>query len=39
MPGILFLHGGPHTAIPAAFSLLPVFLATLGYAIVMPNYR
>jgi acylaminoacyl-peptidase len=38
-PGILFLHGGPHTAYAAAFVHALAFLAGLGYNLVLPNYR
>lgn len=38
-PGILFLHGGPHTAYPAGYMHSLAFLASLGYNLVVPNYR
>ena len=38
-PGILFLHGGPHTAYSAAYLHALAFLASLGYNLVVPNYR
>ncbi len=38
-PGVLFLHGGPHSAYPAAYLHALAFLANLGYNLVVPNYR
>ena len=38
-PGILFLHGGPHSAYTAGFMHALAFLAGLGYNLVVPNYR
>lgn len=38
-PGILFLHGGPHSAYAASYVHSLAFLASLGYNIVIPNYR
>ena len=38
-PGILFLHGGPHSAYAASYVHSVAFLASLGYNIVIPNYR
>lgn len=38
-PGILFLHGGPHSAYAASYVHSLAFLASLGYNIVVPNYR
>lgn len=38
-PGVLFLHGGPHSAYPAAYLHALAFLASLGYNLVVPNYR
>ena len=38
-PGVLFLHGGPHSAYPAAYLHALAFLAHLGYNLVVPNYR
>lgn len=38
-PGILFLHGGPHSAYPASYLHALAFLASLGYNLVIPNYR
>ncbi len=38
-PGILFLHGGPHSAYAASYVHSLAFLASLGYNIIIPNYR
>ena len=38
-PGILFLHGGPHSAYAASYVHSVAFLASLGYNVVIPNYR
>lgn len=38
-PGILFLHGGPHSAYAASYAHSVAFLASLGYNVVIPNYR
>ena len=38
-PGILFLHGGPHSAYAASYVHSVAFLAALGYNVVVPNYR
>lgn len=38
-PGILFLHGGPHSAYAASYVHSVAFLASLGYNVVVPNYR
>jgi hypothetical protein len=38
-PGILFLHGGPHSAYATSYLHSLAFLASLGYNIVVPNYR
>ena len=38
-PGILFLHGGPHTAYSGRLLHALAFLAGLGYNLVVPNYR
>ena len=38
-PGILFLHGGPHSAYAASYVHSVAFLASLGYNIIIPNYR
>ncbi|KAK9836232.1 hypothetical protein WJX84_008783 [Apatococcus fuscideae] len=38
-PGVLFPHGGPHSAYPAAYSNLVAFQAAQGYAVVCVNFR
>ncbi|KAK9901675.1 hypothetical protein WJX75_007946 [Coccomyxa subellipsoidea] len=38
-PGILYLHGGPHSAYPTTYLHAPAFLASLGYNLIVPNYR
>ncbi len=38
-PGILFLHGGPHSAYAASYVHSVAFLSSLGYNVVIPNYR
>lgn len=38
-PLILWSHGGPHSAFTNGFSIVANFFASLGFGIVMPNYR
>lgn len=38
-PGVLLLHGGPHSAVQDAFSGPLIALVAEGYTIVVPNYR
>ena len=39
VPGVLFPHGGPHSAYPAAYSNLVAFQAAQGYAVIAVNFR
>ncbi|KAK9862725.1 hypothetical protein WJX84_011555 [Apatococcus fuscideae] len=39
LPGVLFPHGGPHSAFPAAYSNLVAFQAAQGYAVIAVNFR
>ncbi len=39
LPAVLAPHGGPHAAITASWFLPYAYLAALGYAVVVPNYR
>lgn len=39
LPAVLFPHGGPHSAYPAAYSNLVAFQAAQGYAVIAVNYR
>ena len=39
VPIILFPHGGPHGANTPIFLMAPAFFASIGYAVVMVNYR
>jgi pimeloyl-ACP methyl ester carboxylesterase len=38
-PGVLFLHGGPHSAVSEAFAGPMLALVAEGYTVVLPNYR
>eukprot|EP00884_Botryococcus_braunii_P019747 jgi/Botrbrau1/6456/Bobra.0034s0031.1 len=38
-PGILFPHGGPHSAYAASFMIPLAFLASLGYTVLAVNFR
>ena len=39
LPGVLFPHGGPHSAYSAAYSNLVAFQAAQGYSVVCVNFR
>eukprot|EP00197_Chlamydomonas_leiostraca_P007936 CAMPEP_0202863236 /NCGR_PEP_ID=MMETSP1391-20130828/3945_1 /ASSEMBLY_ACC=CAM_ASM_000867 /TAXON_ID=1034604 /ORGANISM="Chlamydomonas leiostraca, Strain SAG 11-49" /LENGTH=784 /DNA_ID=CAMNT_0049542847 /DNA_START=190 /DNA_END=2544 /DNA_ORIENTATION=- len=39
LPALIMPHGGPHTAITAGWYPAYAFLASLGYAVICPNYR
>lgn len=39
VPILLFPHGGPHGANAPVFSMAPAFFASIGYAVLMVNYR
>lgn len=39
LPTILAPHGGPHTAVTLGWYPAYAFLVSLGYAIILPNYR
>ena len=39
LPTIIAPHGGPHTAVTAGWFMPYAYLATLGYAVICPNYR
>ncbi|KAL0414423.1 UNVERIFIED_CONTAM: Acylamino-acid-releasing enzyme [Sesamum radiatum] len=38
-PLIVILHGGPHTVLLSSFSKSSAFLASLGYSLLIVNYR
>ncbi len=38
-PGVVMVHGGPHSHSSKAFDLYAQFLATRGYTVLQPNYR
>ncbi|KAL4590504.1 hypothetical protein LXL04_003435 [Taraxacum kok-saghyz] len=38
-PLIVILHGGPHTALLSTFSKSSAFLASIGYSLLIVNYR
>ena len=39
VPGVVHVHGGPHSRSSKMFNLFAQFLATRGYAVLQPNYR
>lgn len=39
LPTIIAPHGGPHTAVTAGWFMPYAYLATLGFAVICPNYR
>lgn len=39
LPTIICPHGGPHTALPVGWFMPYAFLASLGFAVILPNYR
>ncbi len=38
-PGVVIVHGGPHSRASKRFDLYAQFLATRGYGVFQPNYR
>lgn len=39
VPGIVLVHGGPHSQASRRFDIYVQFLASRGYAVFQPNYR
>jgi dipeptidyl aminopeptidase/acylaminoacyl peptidase len=39
LPGVVWVHGGPHVQAQRSFSPYVQFLALSGYAVLRPNYR
>jgi dipeptidyl aminopeptidase/acylaminoacyl peptidase len=39
LPGVVWVHGGPHVQAQRSFSPYVQFLAASGYAVLRPNYR
>ncbi|MFB6204999.1 MAG: prolyl oligopeptidase family serine peptidase [Haloglomus sp.] len=39
LPGVVYVHGGPHYQVTRAFNIYIQFLVSQGYAVFAPNYR